>query len=251
MVLEMSPREWRGSVSEGDAIGQMLGHGTVNELVGAALLFVVALAEATIDLADGASVSLFLDDELTTVAASNDLVSSMDADQYRLGEGPCVSAATTGALVRTDSIADETRWPAFVARAARRGLGSVISTPIVVLDRAVGALNVCSRSAWAFEAPEERLAAVIAAQISAILTARASDERSVAEISRTVQLVLIGRRSIMLAQGILIERDGISADDAHSLLRGMSRATNTGLALTANEIVRSAEHATPPRSKEG
>jgi len=234
-----------GKLPEAATLGQALGYRGADELVDAALLFVVLLAEATIELADGASVSLVVNDRLATVAASNDLVRAMDADQYRLGEGPCVSAAASGTLVRTDSIATETRWPAFVAAASAHGISSVISTPIAVLDRPVGALNLCSRTAWAFDAPQARLAALLASHAAAMLTARDSEERSVAAISRTIQSVLIGRHSIALAQGILVARDGVTADEAHRRLRGLSRATNTGLTRTAEEIVRTAEPEPP------
>lgn len=229
----------RPSVLEAAALGEVLAAGAVDELLHAALLLVVVVAAATVDLADGASVSLAVGGQLATVAASNDLVAGMDADQYLVGEGPCVSAATTGVLFRTDSIAKETRWPAFVPRAAERGIRAIISTPLTVLGRSVGALNICSRTAWAFASPRAGLATVLAAQASAILSARMREERDVAELSQTIQGALSTRRAVMLAQGVLMEREGISADEAHRVLRSLSRASTTGIARQAMGIVAS------------
>lgn len=50
-----------------------------------------------------ASVSVLRGDTAETVAATNDLVVAVDADQYAAGEGPCLEAARTGQFVRNQA----------------------------------------------------------------------------------------------------------------------------------------------------
>jgi hypothetical protein len=61
-----------------------------------AFRLVVALAHATVDGADGASVTFSRLGQPTTLAASDDVVTAMDADQDATGEGPYVDTARTG-----------------------------------------------------------------------------------------------------------------------------------------------------------
>lgn len=233
----MSAGRAQQSVIESSAFGEALGGAVPDGLLATALLSIVLLAEAAIELADGASVSLLVANRLTTVASSNEIVAGMDADQYRLGEGPCISAATTGVRFRIDSVARETRWPQFSASAADRGISAVLSNPLTVRGAPVGALNICSRTAWAFALPHSALASVLAGQVSAMLAARAAEARRAEELGHAMQGVLAGRRTVVLAQGILMERHGCSADEAHALLRQYSRTSGSGLVSAAHRIV--------------
>lgn len=142
----------------------------------AALQEVVDLAATTVGSADGASVSLTVRDDLATIAASDDVVSGMDADQCSLREGPGVSAAIVGEGFCIESMSSETRWPAFVARAYQRGINAVISTPLIVEGRSVGALNIYSRTPRAFALPEGKLAWLFATRAAAVLGARSGAE---------------------------------------------------------------------------
>ncbi len=143
----------------------------LDENLAAALREIVERAAATVGHADGASLSLTLRGSLATVAASDDVVAGMDADQYSLKEGPCVSAAVEGVGFCIESMSAESRWPSFVARASRRGINSVISTPLLVDGRSVGALNIYSRTARAFALPQGELAWQLATQVAAVLAA--------------------------------------------------------------------------------
>jgi anti-anti-sigma factor len=149
-----------------EPVGQL-----VDDASAAALREVVDRAATTVGRADGASVTLNVRGNLATVAASDDVIAGMDADQYSLQEGPCVSAALSGEGFCIESMSSETRWPAFVARAYRRGINSVISTPLIVEGRPVGALNIYSRTSRAFALPQGQLAWQLATQVAAVLAA--------------------------------------------------------------------------------
>lgn len=141
-----------------------------DDVVDGALRLVVALARATVGGADGVSVSLNRRGQLSTVAASDQTISDMDADQYATGEGPCVDASVEGRWFHVESLGTETRWPAFTPWAQALGINAILSSPLLAEDRPVGALNIYSRTAGAFAPKDQELAAVFATQASIILT---------------------------------------------------------------------------------
>ena len=210
------------------------------EVLDAALRLVVALARVTVTGADGVSVSLRRRGVLTTVAASDETISGMDADQYATAEGPCVSAATDGRWFHVESLDDERRWPAFIPRARDRGINSILSTPLLTHARPVGALNIYSRRERAFAGPELELSTLFAGEASNLLVSAALDV-SVEDLSRQLQDALRGRDSISQARGVLMERHHLSADAAYTRLRSSSQKTNRPIRRLAEEIMDSTQ----------
>lgn len=208
-----------------------------DEVLARALRIVVLFAEASLGAADGASVSLELGERLVTVAATNDVIAGMDADQYRIGEGPCVSAARFGEGFLIESIENENRWPSFVPLAAKRGIGTVISTPLSIEGRPVGALNIYARASGAFALSEGRQASSLARAASGILLAHSQKEAASKVLTSRIASALVARENVVLAQGILMEREGVTAEQAHGILRRMSRASATGLVGEAARTV--------------
>ena len=105
---------------------------------------VVALTRVTMAAADGVSVSLRRNGRLSTVAASDQVILDMDTYQYATGEGPCIDASVEGRRFQTQSLADETRWPAFTPKAHSLGISAILSTPLTASQEPVGALNIYS-----------------------------------------------------------------------------------------------------------
>lgn len=210
------------------------------DVLRAALDLVVVLARATVVGADGVSVSLAGDGGLITVASSDDTVEAMDADQYVTGEGPCLTAAAEGHRVEVESVDVETRWPAFTPRARERGINAILSNPLRAGTRPTGALNIYSRTPNAFGRDGRELATLFADQASIVLM-HASDDLAQDKGGRLSD-ALRTREVIAQAQGALMERDGIAADEAFAVLRHSSRRTSTPLRRLAQEIVASTRH---------
>jgi len=206
----------------------------------AALNLVVVLARATVVGADGVSVSLAGEGRLITVASSDDTVEAMDADQYVTGEGPCLTAAAEGRRIQVESVDAETRWPAFTPRARKRGINAILSNPLRAGTRPMGALNIYSHTPCAFGRDGRELATLFAEQASIVLTHAGDDlaEEKGGRLSHALQM----REVIAQAQGALMEREGIAADEAFSLLRDSSRRTSTPLRRLAQDIVTSTQH---------
>lgn len=208
------------------------------DVVDAALRLIVAVTKATVGGADGASVTVPRHGRFTTAAASDERVAGMDRDQYDTGEGPCLSAATEGRTFQVDHLDHETRWPMFAARSSKRGIRSVLSTPLLTGDLPIGALNIYSCTPGTFTGPEQAQAVILAAAASGIL-AGAGDGVSAQQLGERVQDALRRRGCIAKAQGVLMERDGITADAAFGVLLNSSRQTNRPLREHAATVLAS------------
>jgi anti-anti-sigma factor len=210
-----------------------------DDVVDAALRLVVALARDIVGGADGVSVSLRRQGRLATVAASDQTISDMDASQYATGEGPCVDASFQGREFVAESLSTETRWPDFTPRALALGINAILSSPLTASDRPVGSINIYSRSTSAFHPADQRLASVLAEEASVILT-DAGVHLTDGEASERFQDALRTRQVIAQAQGVLMERDGISEEDAYTMLRIHSQRTGQSLHFRARDITSSA-----------
>jgi GAF domain-containing protein len=215
------------------------------EVVDAALRLVVALAHATVAGADGVSVMLSRAGSLATVAASDETISGMDADQYATGQGPCVSAATDGHRIYVESLESEARWPEFIPRAKQRGINSILSMPLLTRGRPLGALNIYSNRPGAFSDPEQPLATLCAQQASDLLASAALDV-SPEDLSARLRNALQIRQTITLATGVIMTREGVSAEDAHTLLLQTSHQSAVPLREQAQAIVASTQRGSPP-----
>jgi anti-anti-sigma factor len=208
------------------------------DMVDAALRLVTALADAAVTNADGVSVTLERHGRLMTVAASNDKVLTMDRHQYETGEGPCLDAKAHGRWYYIDSLADETRWPAFVPLALEQGIHSILSSPLKTTDRAQGALNIYSTTKQAFGEREQELAALFADQASQILTA-AGQEPTEADNNERFNTALAARQLIHQAQGVIMARDGVTTNDAMESLFRSAREANMTVLGHATDLVAS------------
>jgi anti-anti-sigma factor len=206
--------------------------------VDAALRLVTALAETTVENADGVSVTLERHGRVMTVAASDDAVKLMDRHQYDTGEGPCLAAKAEGEWFYIESLAEETRWPHFVPLALEQGIQSILSSPLMTKQLPQGALNIYSSKERAFGTREQELAALFAEQASEILTTAEPDE-SAAQVDQRLARALAAREVIHQAQGVLIERHGMTAEAASRALHRAARATGGKVADYADEVVRS------------
>jgi anti-anti-sigma factor len=204
-------------------------------VVDSALRLVVALAKETVPHADGVSVSLSRHGQLSTVAASDQTILDMDANQYSTGQGPCVDASIQGRWFHTASLTDETRWPAFTPLAQNLGINAILSNPLLAGQQSVGAL-IYSRTAGAFRDHDQQLAAVFAAEASTVLTA-AGVEVTDEQLALGLTEALRSREVIAQAQGILMKRSGLGAAEGHTFLREFSRRTNRPIRQLAEEMV--------------
>jgi hypothetical protein len=115
------------------------------------LQHVAEYAVAAIPGADGAGLTLLEADRVDTMVASADFVREVDAIQYGIGEGPCITAAASGRTVHSGSLGSDMLWPRFGPRVVRLGVHSVLSLPLVVGTDVLGAMNVYAHAKDAFD----------------------------------------------------------------------------------------------------
>ena len=231
-MVERQPADLSSDLTRVAAIPANLG------VVDAALRLVVALARETVGGADGVTVTLSRHGQMTTVASSDETIVQMDRDQYATGQGPCLAAATEGRGFHVESLAEETRWPEFIPRAIRGGIRSILSTPLLAGARPVGALNIYSNAERAFGAEEQELAALFATQASGILTDAAVDV-SAEQAAARLQDALRSREVIAQAQGVVMGREGVSAEEAFAHLRRSSGDAHVPVRQRAGDVVAS------------
>jgi hypothetical protein len=214
-----------------------------------ALGLVVALATATISSAQSASVTLNRRGRLVTVASSDDVAVRLDGDQYATGQGPCVFAATHGRQAHVESAAEESRWPQFIPHAVDAGITSILSTPLTVGLVPAGALNLYSRGDDGFGTEHVELVDLIARQAAEVLAPDGDDLGAVERVVR-LQDALHAREMIAHAQGILMERERVSAETATANMHRTSRDAGVTLRRLATDVVAAAGTPTGPSSHE-
>ena len=217
---------------------------TDHDVVDGALRLVVELARISVNGADGVSVSLLRHGELLTVAASDETIMEMDTEQYATGEGPCVDASLWGRWFHAESLDIETRWPSFTPRARALGIKAILSSPLKAFEFPVGALNIYSRTASTFDVNAQETAAIYARKASLILSdARAGVTDS--QMAVRFQEALRSREIIAIAKGIVMEREGVSEDDAFTALRVLSLDGELPLLNKAEAVILSANQPEP------
>lgn len=167
---------------------------------------------------------------LTTAAATGELVREGDRIQYELGEGPCVDAVREQELVRSEDIAADVRWPRWSEAVVERlDVRSMLCVQLYTSKGTHGALNLYGLEPRAFGGYAESLAATFGSVASAALSSARTEEQLQAAVqSRT----LIGQ-----AQGMIMERYGLSDQSAFAVLSRISQDTNERLVEVARQIV--------------
>jgi GAF domain-containing protein len=189
--------------------------------------------------ADGAGLTLLEADRADTIVKSAPFVREIDDIQYRLGEGPCISAAAQGEPMRSGSLGADPRWPRFGPRAGRLGVHSVLSLPLISTDIVVGAMNVYAHAKDAFDDRAEHLGRLFAVP-AAIAVQNAQILAQTRRLAAHLQAALVHRSVIDQAIGIMMSRSGITSEEAFDRLKALSQREHRKLFVVADGIVRAA-----------
>jgi GAF domain-containing protein len=103
---------------------------------------VADLAGRTVPAADTCGITLAENGHVITVASADPLARLLDEQQYEVQDGPCLEAIRTARVVLADDLSTESRWDGYPAMAVAHGVRSVLSTPLLVSDAPIGALNL-------------------------------------------------------------------------------------------------------------
>jgi transcriptional regulator with GAF, ATPase, and Fis domain len=187
------------------------------------------LAVETIRGCEHAGVFLVESGKVSTPAASDDVPRALDRLQYELDEGPCLDAMREHEVFLVQDLSVETRWPRFGPRAVEEtGVKSLLAFRLFAEGETLGALNLYSKQAAAFDQEADELGAVFAAHAAvAMVGARQSQQKDEAIRTRDI----IGQ-----AKGILMAQRGVTEDEAFDTLRRASQRMNVKLRDIARQI---------------
>jgi transcriptional regulator with GAF, ATPase, and Fis domain len=203
---------------------------------------IVDLAVQTVEGCDHAGVTLVRSNKVDTPAASDEVGPRVAAIQYEASEGPCLDAIREHEVFQVDRLSEEQRWPRFSARTAREtGVQSILAFRLFVEKDTLGALNLYSKRADAFDRQSRAVGAVFATHAAVALATAQHDAH--------MDTALASRDLIGQAKGVLMNREGVTADQAFEMLREASQHLNMKLRDVAERVTYTGElpPSTPPR----
>jgi len=216
--------------------------------VDSTLEHIVAITVETIEGCDFAGLFLVQGDTVVTSLSTDPIVEVIDLLQHQTGEGPCLDAIAQGVMVYGDDLSTDARWPNFGARAGENGVRSALALPLTGKG-ANGAVNLYATFASAFGVVDRAKGVILSSLASAALGAAHLFEDEERRIEN-LHSALSSREIIGQAQGILMERERIPADQAFDVLRRASQYLNVKLREVAQTLVDTGERPdTGPRDR--
>lgn len=203
------------------------------------LQLVVDLAVETIDGCDFAGIFVLDRGSITTVVHTHPVVVDVDGFQHATGEGPCLDAVASGGTFYVEELNEDPRWPDFGPRAHAAGVRSALSLSLSA-EGTGGALNLYARYPQAFGVVDRGKGLILASLAGlALSSAVAHDDEE--RRNANLQAGLITREVIGQAEGILMERERITSDEAFDILRRASQHLNVKLRDVAQTLVDTGE----------
>lgn len=212
----------------------------------ATLQQIADFAFATVEGSDVACISLKAADKVFTPAYSAPLALEIDQLQYAAHEGPCLDAISKHPTVYAEDLADDQRWPVFGPQAAALGMRSLLSCRLSS-NGTRGALNLYAELPRAYGAIDRTKALIFAAHAGIALGAAEAREDAALSLDIGLQRIddlvaaLGARETIGQAEGILIERERITAKQAFDVLLRASQHLNVKLREVARYVVETGE----------
>lgn len=175
-------------------------------------------------------------DRPVTAASTDESAERLDRMQYRLQQGPCLDGLRSGAVVRSDDLPSDLRWPGYARAAEGHGVRSVLAVPFRLLPGRRAVLNCYARPVSSFDdefvAVVEPLVQVFSGALELAVEFdqqhRRAEDLDTAMRSRTV---------IDLAVGIVMGQHRCTQEQALELLLRTSSERSTGLHALAAQVV--------------
>ena len=199
----------------------------------------VDLSVVTIEACEFAGAFLLEGDEITTRACTDPIVAEVEALRLATGEGPCLDAIAHKLTFYADELGSDPRWPNFGPEVAAKGIRSLLALPMTT-DGTLGALNLYARYPQAFGVVD-RARGLLLASMAGFASSTARSHEDEARRAENLHAALVTRELIGQAQGILIERERITADQAFHVLRQASQHLNVKLREVARDLVDTGE----------
>ena len=206
----------------------------------ATLQAITAAAVTTVPHAEECSISYVIGRRrVEPRAATSELPRLLDALQQELQQGPCLDAAWEEEVVRVDDLRSDERWPEFARQASDHGMRSMMCFQLFVVGDQLGAMNLYSRTPYAFDDECREIGHIFAGHAAVALAGAEHEEHLRAGMN--------SRDLIGQAKGILMERFRLTAQQAFDVLSRVSQELNRKLVDVAAELAETG--ALPSRPK--
>jgi hypothetical protein len=210
-----------------DLAGELYGMRDLRDVVDR----VVHGARRLVDAADAVSLATGGEDGYATTSVTDPLAAELDAVQFRTGRGPVLDAVREpGVGLAFAADLDAGPWPELAAVARERGVRGVLSVALfpTVEPPRLGALTFYSRTAGGLADADHDTAIVLAAYAGTALAAVSVLEGADRDAEH-FRRALDHRDVIGQAKGILMERRGLTAEEAFTVLSDTSQQLNVKL----------------------
>jgi ANTAR domain-containing protein/GAF domain-containing protein len=196
-----------------------------------ALRRLVDLAVKHVDGCSWASITVLERGVGRTLAFSDQVAEQADLLQYKLNEGPCLSAAENDQDYLMFDVEGNTRWPRYAAALVEQTpVRCVLSFDLIAPESA--ALNLFADTAGAYDDEAMNTGAIFAAQASSLVALYDARDTATNLVS-----ALNSSRRIGAAIGVLMAHHKVTEDVAFGMLRTASQHLHRKLRDIATDVV--------------
>ena len=173
----------------------------------------------------------------STICVSDGIAVELDQLQFDLGEGPRFQAARTGRAVVSEDLRSgvQPEWPVFGGAAARLGVGSVFSFPLLVGSAVLGVADLYRRTPGPLGIDATARARSIARRVAGPAAEHAGRSAKSDEPESREAPAL--RREVHQATGMILIQLDVSADEAFALLRARAFTSGRTVEDVARDVV--------------
>jgi hypothetical protein len=169
-----------------------------------------------------------------------------DKLQYELDSGPCVDSVRTDGPLHATDVGTDGRWPVYGPRvAAEFGVGSMLSTRMVLDDEIQASLNLYSDDVRGLTAKSETMALVLTTHGALAVSRVIARERAA-----NLEKALVNSRRIGMAVGVLMFSRKLTDDQAFALMRIVSQNSNRRMLLVAEDVIETGTLDVPEQIKD-
>jgi GAF domain-containing protein len=147
-----------------------------------------------------------------------------------------VEAFHKGVLQQVTDNAVEERWPDLAKVLRHDGIHAVLSVPVDMAQGTVGTLNIYSGAPREWDHSEVNAAEIYGRLVGALLGSALATELQ-GRLVEQLQWALEHRIIIEQAKGVLMGREGLSADAAYQRIRSVARSSRRPVAEVARTVV--------------
>ncbi len=189
--------------------------------------------------ASGAAIAVLEARGDPSTGASDSSVREVDAIQYRVGQGPCISAVAEDRPVVSGSLLADQRWPMFASRVRALDTNmsySSMSLPLRLPGRVIGSLNIYAEAEHVFSDESVELGERFA-RVAEVALGNMHLLDQVRKRAAHLETALVSRAVIDQTIGIIRSRTGGTQEEAFESLRVISQRENKKLAEIASRIL--------------